>query len=81
MAVFWFEGECLACTEWHPLTERHLCAACDDCFERDLVRLERWESSGLGQGLTTTERQALRERIRREYGVALEILRPGDGWD
>jgi hypothetical protein len=75
---YWYEGECSGCGETRPLTERDLCTACDRRFDRDLLRLRQWHTSGLALGVPAGEREALRQRVLEEHGEALELLVPGE---
>lgn len=72
--LYWSEGECLGCGCLLPLTDRSFCTPCDACFDRDLIRLRQWDTSGLSLGVSLKDREALRAWVIGRHGKALELL-------
>lgn len=67
-------GECRVCDGYGFVTDDMLCLTCAEQIERDLIRLRDWDYSALAYGARPEDREALRNRIIKEHGEALELL-------
>lgn len=75
---FWpgFEGECQGCDSYLPLNDLGLCDECAEKLDRDLIRQRDWEYSSLAFGVAVEQREALRQRVIREFGNSYELISP-----
>ncbi|MDX1994624.1 MAG: OST-HTH/LOTUS domain-containing protein [bacterium] len=69
---------CVGCDSPLPVNDLGLCADCFAKLERDLIRQRDWDHSATAFLVAEDQREALRERIIREYGAALELIAPDD---
>jgi len=75
---FWssFEGECQGCGSYLPLNDVGLCDECAEKLDRDLIRQGDWEYSSLAFGVPIEQREALRQRVIRQFGDSYELISP-----
>ncbi|MFQ5823561.1 MAG: hypothetical protein ACE5JB_05855 [bacterium] len=75
---FWssFEGECQGCDSYLPLNDLGLCDECAQKLDRDLIRQRDWEYSSLAFGVPIEQREALRQRVIRQFGDSYELISP-----
>ena len=75
---FWssFKGECQGCDNYLPLNDLELCDECAEKLSRDLIRQRDWEYSSLAFGVPIEQREALRQRVIRQFGDSHELILP-----
>jgi hypothetical protein len=73
---FWpnFEGECAGCDNLLLLNDLGLCDECAEKLDRDLIRQRDWAYSSLAFGVPVEQREALRQRIIRQFGDSYELI-------
>lgn len=74
-----FEGECQGCDSYLPLNDLGLCDECAAKLDRDLIRQRDWEYSSLAFGVPIEQREALRQRVIRQFGDSYELISPPKG--
>lgn len=79
---FWdgYEGICQACDAYGPVDDLSLCDSCTKKFERDMIRLRKWDFSANAFRLAVEQREELRCYIIKEFGEKLELIAPMDAW-
>lgn len=65
---------CRGCHLPLSMNELGFCAACHAKLERDLIRMRDWEYSAEAFRVPNEQREALRDRVIRDYGAAYELL-------
>lgn len=68
------EGPCRHCGAEAALDEHGFCEACGDRFERDMLRLRRWENSLTASYLEPESYERLRLDTIEQFGRELELI-------
>lgn len=67
-------AECRGCETFAPLDDLGLCETCSAKLDRDLIRARDWEYSITAFGVPHKEREALRNRVIKEFGREMELI-------
>lgn len=69
-------GQCYACERIGPVDDLGLCDDCAAKMDRDLIRQRAWDYAAAAFSVPPEQREALREHIIAEFGVAYELIAP-----
>jgi hypothetical protein len=74
-----YEGQCLACDAWGRVDDLGLCDDCAAKLDRDLIRQREWDYSVTAFGVSSGDREKLRQQVIAQFGAALELIAaPGE---
>jgi hypothetical protein len=65
---------CASCDLPRPVNDLGLCDECFMKLERDLIRARDWDYSATAFAVAPDQREALRERVIRDYGAEYELI-------
>lgn len=69
-----YEGFCQACDKIARINDISLCEDCDAKFDRDCIRLRKWDYSASAFGVPKDKLEDLRSEVIRLYGNKLELI-------
>ena len=73
-----YEDHCRGCNNFSHLDDMGYCEKCGEKFERDMLRLRRWEFSLTASYIPKDEYENLRQDTIDQFGPEFEILSEDD---